>query len=75
VPSEETVAWLERAEAALGDLERSLKPDSVRRFLGAVARGGASVQLLTDDVVSWLEAHSALSRFRIVAGEPVAVDV
>ena len=71
-PSRQSAALLTRAEASLRKLEESLKPDSVRRFLSAVARGGASTELLTTDVIDWLKSHNALGRFRIVAGSPEA---
>lgn len=70
VPSKQSAELLNRAEASLRKLEESLKPDSVRRFLTAVARGGASIELLSKDVTEWLTAHQALGRFRIVAGSP-----
>jgi hypothetical protein len=76
VPSREAAELLRRAEEALGKLEESLQPDSVRRFLSAVARGGASTGLLGADVTDWLRAHNALNSFKIVAGAPMeAADV
>lgn len=71
VPSQQSAALLRRAEVLLRKLEESLKPDSVRRFLSAVARGGASIELLTKDVIDWLKSHNALGRFRIVASSPI----
>ena len=70
VPTPKTVALLDAAEKTLGHLEASLQPDSVRIFLSAVARGGASTDLLTKDVVSWLKKHSAVQSFKVVAGAP-----
>ncbi|WP_183097377.1 hypothetical protein [Nocardioides pelophilus] len=70
-PSQQSAELLTRAEVSLRRLEESLKPDSVRRFLSAVARGGASIELMTADVIDWLKSHNALDRFRIVAGSPV----
>ncbi len=70
LPTERSAALLREAEARLQELEEALKPATVRRFLSAVARGGASVELLTDDVDAWLRAHGAMSSFRIVPGAP-----
>ena len=74
-------AWLrtqfsDRLNIQLGarSLEQSLQPESVRRFLTAVARGGASTDLFSDDVAEWLSAHNALNSFRIVAGPPIGRD-
>jgi hypothetical protein len=70
VPTQKSVALLDSAEEALRLLENSLQPESVRTFLSAVARGGASTDLLTKDVVTWLKKHNALRDFKIVAGTP-----
>ncbi|MET3962800.1 hypothetical protein ABIE44_002734 [Marmoricola sp. OAE513] len=61
---------LDEAEARLNDLEAALKPDSVRQFFSAVARDGASLAMLTEDVRSWLASNGAEQSFRIVAGSP-----
>jgi hypothetical protein len=62
-------------EKALQQLEESLQPESVRRFFSLVARGGASIELLTDDVIGWLNEHNAIQGFKIVAGSaPELVD-
>lgn len=71
LPTSQSVQLLARAEALLQQLESSLQPDGVRRFLSAVARGGASVDGLTSEVRGWLADHNSLGRFRIVAGPPV----
>jgi hypothetical protein len=70
VPSKESVALLKQVKETLRRLDESLRPDSVRRFLSAVASGGASTELLTKDVTDWLKMHNALSSFKIVAGSP-----
>jgi hypothetical protein len=70
VPSTHSNELLMQAEDTLRELEASLQPDSVRRFLSAVARGGASTQLLGQDVHDWLKSHNALNSFKIVAGSP-----
>jgi hypothetical protein len=70
LPSEGSSELLSEVESALEDLEGSLQPDSVRRFLSTAARGGASVELLTNDVIEWLRAHNAIQGFKIVAGAP-----
>ena len=71
LPSSESAGLLSTAEQLLGQLESALQPDGVRRFLSAVARGGASVENLTPEVMKWLEGHESVNRFRIVAGQPV----
>ena len=68
VPSRPGSELLRQAQETLRELEESLQPDSVRRFLTAVARGGAPIHLLTQDVTDWLTAHNALTSFKIVAG-------
>jgi hypothetical protein len=70
VPTRQAAELLRQAEDALRRLEDSLTPESVRRFLSAVARGGASINLLTKDVTEWLKLHNALNSFKIVAGAP-----
>lgn len=70
VPSRQAAELLQRAKETLRKLEESLQPESVRRFLSAVARGGASIDLLTKDVTDWLTSHSALKSFKIIAGAP-----
>lgn len=70
LPTSQSVQLLAKAERLLEQLESSLKPDGVRRFLTAVARGGAPVDSLTSDVTTWLADHHSLDRFRIVAGPP-----
>lgn len=59
---------LDEAETRRKALEAALQPDSVRQFLSAVARGGASLDMLTDDVRAWLSANRAESSFKIMAG-------
>jgi hypothetical protein len=71
IPSNDLSLLLSQAENLLQKLESALKPDSVRRFLSAVARGGASVHTLNSEITKWLDDHRSLNRFRIVAGEPV----
>jgi hypothetical protein len=74
IPSKASVALLTTARSSLRRLEDSLKPESVRLFLSAAARGGASIELLTSDVLDWLRSHNALARFRIAVGPPVDAD-
>lgn len=70
LPSERSIELLRDAENK-HELEKSLQPEAVRRFLSAVARGGASVDLLTADVATWLRTHHATASFRVVAGVPI----
>jgi hypothetical protein len=71
IPSGRSALLLSDAETILRNLEDSLQPDTVRRFLIAVARGGAPLELLTGDVLSWLRSHNAAQSFKVVAGPPV----
>lgn len=68
LPSARSVELLENVETALQQLEESLQPESVRRFLSLVARGGAPIELLTDEVIDWLNEHNAIQGLKIVAG-------
>lgn len=43
-------------------------PDAVSRFLRAVAAGGATIDLLTDEVRAWLKDQGKSEAYRIVAG-------
>lgn len=74
MPSKVSAVLLTNARSSLRQLEDSLKPESVRIFLSAAARGGASIEHLTSDVLDWLRSHDALARFRIVAGPPVGAN-
>lgn len=46
-------------------------PDAVRRFLEAVDAGGASLQLLTSEVLQWLTEHDDIARFAIRSRAPL----
>jgi hypothetical protein len=70
VPTQESLTLLDHAEQHLAALESALRPEDVRTFLSAVARGGAALDLLTEDVLIWLRRHGAPRKFRIVAGAP-----
>lgn len=71
LPTAESLALLDQAQIHLNNLENALRPDSVRAFLSGVARGGASLDQLTDDVLTWLRSHGAVQNFRVVAGSPM----
>lgn len=70
LPTEQSSDLLEHAESILDQIERGLQPDSVRRFLSAATRGGAALDLMTDDVIEWLRSHNASRSFKVVAGAP-----
>jgi len=70
VPTQESLALLDQAEQHLAILEAALQPEDVRRFLSAVARGGAALDLLTEDVRTWLHQHGAKRNFKVIAGAP-----
>jgi hypothetical protein len=70
LPTDESIRLLAEAQARLTELEASLQPSAVREFLAAAARGGASVELLTADVLQWIRAHRALRNFRVMVGAP-----
>jgi hypothetical protein len=42
----------------------------VRRFAASLARGGASIEQLTPDVLAWMRSSGFLSSFKVVAGRP-----
>jgi len=71
VPTQESLTLLDHAEQHLAALESALRPEDVRTFLSAVARGGAALDLLTEDVRTWLHRHDAERKFKIIAGAPV----
>jgi hypothetical protein len=76
IPSKRSAELLGKAESILHQLEESFQPESVRYFLSAVARGGASLELLNQNVIDWLNSHNTLRSFKIVAGSPTdAADV
>lgn len=70
LPTQQSYELLEYAESILLQIEQGLQPDSVRRFLSAATRGGASLDLMTDDVVAWLRSNNASRSFKVVAGSP-----
>ncbi|MFL0295188.1 hypothetical protein ACJH6J_29825 [Mycobacterium sp. SMC-18] len=70
IPTDRSLELLEHAESILQQIEQGLQPDSVRRFLAAATRGGASLALMTDEVVGWLQSHNASRSFKVVAGTP-----
>lgn len=41
-------------------------PKSVGEFLSAVASGGATLDLLTSEVITWLESNQSMTQFKIV---------
>jgi hypothetical protein len=70
-PSQRSADLLGEAESILRQVEESLQPESVRRFLSAATRGGASLDLLSDEVTDWLRSNNAQRSFKIVAGAPI----
>lgn len=70
LPTERSLQLLAEAQKTRGKLEKKLHPDAVRKFLSAIAHGGAPLRLLTAEVSDWLQLHSAVDRFKIVAGPP-----
>jgi hypothetical protein len=72
LPTAESARLLREAETQLAELEAALQPPAVRAFLTAVARGGASVELLTPDVLEWIRSHRATRSFRVTAGSPAS---
>lgn len=72
-PTQQAADLLQDAGLILRQIEESLRPESVRQFLSAAIRGGASLDLLTDEVLDWLQSHNAARSFRVVAGTPIDV--
>lgn len=73
-PSTEAVARLAELRDLVPTLLASLVGDeeSVRRFAASLARGGASIEQLTPDVLAWMRTSGFLSSFKIVAGRPAS---
>ena len=71
-PSTDTVARLLELRDLVPTLLASLVGDeeSVRRFAASLARGGASIEQLTPDVLAWMRTSGFLNSFKIVAGRP-----
>lgn len=70
-PSKASAELLKDAESILRQMEESLQPESVRLFLSAATRGGASLDLLSNDVIEWLRSNNASRSFKVVAGAPI----
>lgn len=71
-PSTEAVARLADLRDLVPTLLGSLvgDEDSVRRFAASLARGGASIEQLTPEVLAWMRTSGFLNSFKIVAGRP-----
>jgi hypothetical protein len=71
-PSIEAVARLAELRDLVPTLLASLVGDeaTVRSFAASLARGGASIEQLTPDVLAWMRDSGFLNSFRIVAGRP-----
>ena len=70
LPDKRAVKILGDARSLLEQLQSQLEPKSVRAFVTAVSTGGASLSLLSEEVLAWIEQHDAGERFKIVAGRP-----
>ncbi|MFI7073405.1 hypothetical protein [Micromonospora sediminicola] len=68
-PDADSVRVLAEATELLALLEQRL-PAAVKGFVSAATRGGAALDLLDDDVRSWLVDNNALHNFRVVPGRP-----
>jgi len=56
---------LQELAKALNEFQAS---DQVKEFLDAVANGGASLDLLTAEVTTWLKEQGIFSKYKIVGG-------
>lgn len=72
LPDAEAVRRLNEAVAQYEAFESAL-PLAVNAFVSAVARGGASISTVDDEVIAWLTDNGALDNFKIVAGAPTEV--
>ncbi len=68
-PDADAVRVLAEVTELLTLLEQRL-PAAVKGFVSAATRGGAALDLLDDDVRSWLVDNNALHNFRVVPGRP-----
>lgn len=68
-PDADSVRVLAEVTELLAILEQRL-PAAVKGFVSAATRGGAALDLLNEDVRSWLVANNALHNFRVVPGRP-----
>ena len=63
---------VEHARDLSGNLERTARafdhdvPEDVKVFLAAIDRGGASIELLTEEVLTWLRENNSEGDYRIV---------
>ena len=74
LPDAQSEGLLEDFDQALADLESALRPEGVRKFVGDIARGGAALNLLDEEVLAWLHHHGATNLFKVAAGAPVTHD-
>ncbi|MER5265092.1 hypothetical protein ABTZ99_23755 [Actinosynnema sp. NPDC002837] len=70
LPDAAAVAARRELERLLEEVDR-LWPDAVKDFISAAARGGASLDMLTTEVLAWLVQNQATHSFKIVAGAPM----
>jgi hypothetical protein len=70
LPTPEVVSLLEECRRLQDDISAQLRPEAVRRFFASVSRGGAHLDLLTQDVREWLDKHQAGPLFKVVPGRP-----
>lgn len=73
LPDAAAVQSLQRAAVLRAALEQRL-PEAIRGFISRAARGGAPLDMLDEDVRTWLADNGALQNFRIVAGRSTGVD-
>lgn len=69
LPGDVEVVTLNRILALYSAFESELPP-TVKSFVAATARGGAVINMLTAEVLTWLANNGVLDRFRIVVGNP-----
>jgi hypothetical protein len=72
LPDASALNALKEAIELLDALERLL-PATVKAFVSAAARGGASLELLDSEVREWLVDNGVLHNFRVVPGRPQEV--
>jgi hypothetical protein len=58
---------------ALSEVFEAALPNEVKRFISAAARGGASIALLSTEVLTWLGDNGAIDNFKVIAGKPQGV--
>lgn len=69
LPDTDAVRSLDAVVAQYEAFESALSP-GVKAFVAAVARGGASIDMVDAEVIAWLTENGVLHSFKVVGGSP-----